>query len=504
MEGIMTKPTLLFLLGILFLPWSAEGQTPPAKLSLGEAIELAREYNPDYRTQLGQESVAEWGVRSAYASFLPTATVGGGLSYQRGGGQARLGNFTADDIGLGEQPDYYFSNYTIGVQLGVDGSTFYRVGQEKANRDAVLARIDAADQTLRSNVTRQYLSALRSRDAVALARSELSRAEANVGLAEARHAVESVTILEVKQAEVERGRAEVELLRQEAAYDNERLRLLQVIGLDLEGEVELTTAVEVFDPQWDADQLVRVALGSQPELEVARATARAARAEVGMARSAFWPRLTLSTGLTGFTRRVGSDQFLLDQAEQAMANAADQCLTTNDILVRLNPPLETLDCSSLVLTPQRRAEILAQNRQFPMNFHTEPVGVSLGVSVPVFQGLTRQRQRDAAHANEEASRLRLRGEELRVRADVMASLGTLRAAYRAVRLEERNRELAEDQVRLARERYRVGAASFVELLEAETMKARADRSHLLGVYAFQEALTSLEAAVGQPLTSPNH
>jgi hypothetical protein len=222
-----------------------------------------------------------------------------------------------------------------------------------------------------------------------------------------------------------------------------------------------------------------------------------------MARSAFWPRLTLSTGLTGFTRRVGSDEFLLDQAETAMANAASQCMTTNDILTRLNPPIETLDCSGFVLTSERRAEILAQNRQFPMNFHTEPVAVSLGISIPVFQGLTRQRQRDAAHANEEASRLRLRGEELRVRADVLASLGTLRAAYRAVRLEERNRELAEDQVRLARERYRVGAASFVELLEAETMKARADRSHLLGVYAFQEALTALEAAVGQPLTSPN-
>jgi outer membrane protein len=504
MEGIMAKPVLLFILGLLVLPSSTRAQTPPSELSLGEAIALAREHNPEYRVQLGMESGAEWGIRSAYASFLPTATVGGGLSYQRGGGQARLGHFTADDIGLGEQPSYYFSNYSVGVQLGLDGSTFYRVGQEKANRDGVLAGIDAAEQALRANVTLQYLSALRSRDAVALAQSELSRAEANVALAEARHAVESVTILEVRQAEVERGRAEVELLRQEAAYANERLRLLEIIGLDLGGDFELTTSVEVFEPEWDADQLVRVAMASQPQLEVARATTRARRAELGMARSAFWPRLSLSTGLTGFTRRVGSDQYLLDRAESAMLDAADQCLAVNELMSRLNPPLPPQDCTGYVLTPDMRSRILDGNRQFPLNFHTEPVAVSLGISVPVFQGLTRQRQLDAAHASDEASRLRLRGEELRVRADVLASLGSLRAAYRAVRLEERNRALAEDQVRLARERYRVGAASFVELLEAETMKARADRSHLLGVYAFQEALTALEAAVGQQLATPQN
>jgi outer membrane protein len=126
------------------------------------------------------------------------------------------------------------------------------------------------------------------------------------------------------------------------------------------------------------------------------------------------------------------------------------------------------------------------------------------VAVPVFQGLSRQRQLERAHATEEAARHRLRAEELRVQADVLATMGELRAAYRAVRLEERNRELAEEQLRLARERYRLGATSFIELMEAETLKARADRSHLLGVYSFQEALTALEAAVGQDLAVPHN
>lgn len=497
------KTRFVALLAVLLVSSPALAQAPPAQLSLPEALALASEHNPEYRSQVGDASVAEWGVRSAYASFLPTATVGGGMSYQ-GGGQARLGNFTSDDIGLGESPSYYFSSYSVNVQLGLDGSTFYRVGQEKAQREVVRARLDAAGQTLRANVTQQYLSALRSRDAVALARAELSRAEANVSLAEARHAVESVTILEVKQAQVERGRAEVELLRSEASAETEHLRLLQLIGLDLGHEVELTSEVRVFEPQWEAEPLVRVAMGAQPQLELARASTEVARSEVGMARSAFWPRLSVSTGLSGFTRRVGSDQFLLDQAERSVLGARAECMGMNELLARLNPPMEPLDCSEFTFTEEMRSRVLDQNRQFPLDFHREPVSLSVGVSVPVFQGLTRQRQLEAAHVGREAARQRLRGEELRVRADVMASLATLRAAYRAVQLEERNQELANDQLRLARERYRVGATSFIELMEAETMKARADRSHLLGVYAFQEALTALEAAVGQQLAIPRN
>jgi outer membrane protein len=492
------------LLALLFLyPVAVVGQEPPARLSLGDALALAREHNPDYRAQLGDESVAQWGVRSAYAAFLPTATVGGGLSYQAGG-QMRLGNFTSDDIGLGSTPSYYFSSYSAGMQLGVDGSTFYRVGQEKAQREAVRAGLDAAAHALRANVTRQYLSALRARDAVELARAELSRSEANLALAEARYAVESTTLLEVKQAEVERGRAEVELLRAESNHATEGVRLLQLIGLELEGPVELTTEVRVFEPTWEAEALVRVAMGSQPQLDVARARATAAQSGVGMARSAFWPRLSVSGGLSGYTRRAGSDQYLLDQAEKSMLDAYDQCVFSNDLLTRLNPPMDPLDCSGYRFTDDMRERVLDRNRQFPLSFNREPVSLSMGISVPIFQGLSRQRQLEAAHVGHEAARQRLRAEELRVRADVLTSLSSLRAAYQAVQLEERNRELADDQLRLAQERYRVGVTSFIELMEAQMMKARADRSHLLGVYAFQEALTALEAAVGQELATPEN
>ena len=72
-------------------------------------------------------------------------------------------------------------------------------------------------------------------------------------------------------------------------------------------------------------------------------------------------------------------------------------------------------------------------------------------------------------------------------------------ALQTVALEESNRQLADEQLAMQRERYRVGVATFLELQDAETIKARADRDYLNAVYAFHVALSQLEAAVGRSL-----
>lgn len=496
------KRTSILATAFLMVATAVTAQEP-VTLTLDEAVALAMENNPDYQAQQNDEAVADWQVRSAYAGFLPSASLGGGLSYQSGG-QARIGGFTSGDIGLGETPSYLYSSYNARLSMNLSGSQFYQVDREQASRRAVLANLDAAARTLEANVTRQYLAVLRNRDAVVLARKELERAEANLSLAEARRAVESATAIEVKQAEVERGRAEVGLLQARSALDNQKTRLLQLIGLELTRDVHLTSDVPVFEPAWAVESLIRTALAAQPELEAARASRESADASVGMARSAYWPSLSISTGLSGYTRRVGSDQYLIDQAQASVASQRENCQAANLIFERLDPPLPTQDCSQYQFTDEMRSEVLAQNEQFPFDFATEPASVSLSISLPIFQGFNRQTQLETAHAAAEDASLRLRAQELRIRADVETAYRDLESAYRSVQLQERNAELADDQLRLARERYRVGSASFLELMEAETVKARADREYLLGVYTFQETLTALEAAVGQDLAIPQN
>jgi outer membrane protein len=140
------------------------------------------------------------------------------------------------------------------------------------------------------------------------------------------------------------------------------------------------------------------------------------------------------------------------------------------------------------------------NSLFPFGYQRNPFSASLTVSLPIFDGLSRERQVEQARIARSDAQLQLRSEELRIRTEVATALGTARTGARSAELEARNAELAEEQLRLARERYRVGAASYVELQEAETLKARADRAYLSALYQFHESLAALEAAVGRPLT----
>jgi len=167
----------------------------------------------------------------------------------------------------------------------------------------------------------------------------------------------------------------------------------------------------------------------------------------------------------------------------------------------LSHPLDGFprDCSGFVLTPENEARILANNDVFPFDFRREPFSLYLQVSLPVFQGFTRQRQVAEARNAATDARHNRRAEELRVRTAVTRAHDELLTALQVVEIEGRNREVAGEQLVLAQERYRMGAASFMELLEAQSSAAAAERDYLNAKYRFHGAIWALEAEVGERL-----
>ncbi|HUG40665.1 MAG TPA: TolC family protein [Longimicrobiales bacterium] len=471
-------------------------------LTLAEALELARQNNPAFLSTRNDEGVAAWSLREAYGNFLPRASVNAGVDYQEPGA-ARIGTFTAEELGFARSPSYYFSDYSASVSLSLSGQTFFNVAQQRANRHAAAAGVRAAEVMLESAVTQSYIAVLRARDLVEVRRQQLERAEENLTLAAARAAAGVAIPLDAKQAQVERGRAQVNLLTAESDHETARLRLIQMIGLELDWDVRLTTEFTVFEPAWSRQSLVELATSTHPTLRSLGATASAQRSAARTAWSAYLPSLTALARLSGFTRQVGSDAYLIEQGKGALENRFESCQDFNDLNARLADPYPPQDCSRFALTDARldsiQGAVLLNNRAFPFDFEKQPMTFSVGVSLPVFQGFSRQRQIEQAEAAAEDTELLLRGERLRLRTDVGAAHRRLTTAYQAVRIEETNRVLAEEQLGMARERYRVGLDSFIQLTDAETLKSEADQAYLAAVYTFHEALADLESAVGQAL-----
>lgn len=491
-----TRWTLAVLLVALCLPGAVNAQQPPATLSLEEAIQLARRNNPTLQITRNESVDADWSVREAYGQLVPGASIGSSLQYQAPGTQ-RIGLFTSDEFGLGAKTGYLASSYSLGLTYRLGGETLMRPGQQKANRVATHARIDAADFDLVAQVTRQYLAVMRARDAVELARRELERAQDHLRLAEARVAIGAEIELSSKRAQVEVGRAEVEVLRAENTRQTETMRLMEQLGIEIDGDVALISEFDVFDPDWSVDDLVDLAMRQHPQLRSLRASERAGESGVRIARSQYLPTLSFSIGWSGYTRQATNDDFLIDQYRDQMASSLQSCQLSNEILGRLNPPMPASDCSQFQISPLDEQRILDNNRVFPFNFSREPLSAMVQISLPIFNGFTRERQVERARVEVENTRHRLRQEELRLKTEVATAFQNLRTAYRTVELEERNLELAGQQLELARERYRVGSATFLDLKDAETEMARADRAMLTAVYTFHEGLAALSAAVGQ-------
>ncbi len=487
-------------LALLVGPARLLAQQATGTLTLEEAIELARRNNPGYLSQKNDNTAAEWAVREAYGGLLPSASASLGMQYQAEG-TPQLGIFTGQDLGLGGGQSYYYSDYNLSLSYRLSGSTFFNISRQRANRTASAARTVASRAALDADVTKEYLLVIAASDAVDLAHTELERAEQNLRLARARVEVGDAIELEAKQAEVERGRAEVTAIKAENDLQTTRLALTQLLGTEIDPNVELTTQFEVFEPGWTADALIQRAMAANPTLNANRASEHASSAAVRAARSTYLPTLDVSLGWSGYTREAGHPDLLVQQTQSSMESNFEQCGFYNQIAERLTSPLPgfPLDCSQYLPPADLPQQVISSNNAFPFNFSRQPWTLQARVSLPIFSGFSRQSQVEQARATADDAVYRRRAAELQLRTDITTALNNLRTAYRTVGIEERNSTVADEQLKLARERYRLGMTSFVDLIDAEALKARADRDYLQARYTFHESFATLENAVGEPL-----
>jgi len=475
-------------LALFFLPRGTAAQDfVPVSLRLEEALDIARRNNPGFRAIRNDEDLANWNVRSAYGALFPSATVNGGVSWQ-GAGEQTFGSLTAEQLGFANQPSFLFSNYNLRLEYQVNGRTLMAPGQAKADRVATLAQVADAEANLVFQVTQGYIDVLRQIEQVRVSEQQRERATFNLRLAEAQLAVGSATGVDLAQAEVAVGRAEV--------------TVLQTMGVDLDSPFVPTTPFTLSEPLWVREELYQMGLDNNPNLRSLRASRSSSSYGVRMAKSTYLPSLNLFAGTSGFTRQASSTAFNVQQGEFQAQSSIQNCLFFNDLFSRLANPLPSQDCSQFQFTDADALRIADQNVGFPFSFTGQPPTAGISISLPIFQGLSRQRQVSEAQVTLDDLDLSLREQELALRADIATTLATARTAYRAALIEEQNQTLADEQLRLARERFTVGLADFLELLEAETLKVEADREQIAAIFAYHDFLANLEAVVGTSLRTP--
>jgi outer membrane protein len=468
---------------------------PP--LTLEQALDSARTHNPDLLTQRNDSRTARAAVREARLSLLPSASVSTGVGYTAPGEQ-RFGSVQLES----SSPQYYSSSYGLSFDYSVSGSKLMQPRLARAQRRATEQRIVGYEAGVVSQVRQQYLASLQALEQAQQADRELVRTREHERLARARLDVGAGTPLDLRRAEVERGQAEVNVLQRRNTYQTELLKLGQAMGTPLSPDTRLASTFALFQPPWTVDSLLAMALEANPTLLSARATAEAARTGVRAARSQYLPTVGVSMGYSGSVYSAGNLDPLYQLKIDNTTGLFQSCQYGNQIAAVIGTAPKNcapLDTSDPAVVAGLKQQVRAANPSFPFGFRSQPMQARLSLSLPLFNGWSRERQIEDARVQRDNAELAVRGQELKLRTDLGSALLNLQTAYSVAQLQEQVVARATEELRLAQERFRFGVASSVEVTDAQTSLALAEQGRIDAIYNYHKSLAALEALVGRPL-----
>jgi outer membrane protein len=472
----------------LFAP-AAQSQAP-STLTLDEAIQLARRNNPTFLQTVNARRAADAQVRTAYGNLLP------GVDAQLSGRYQQSGRQFVQGIGLQNESDIMQGNYYIGANYTLNSDVLFQPRLARANREAAEADVTGNAELLRATVTQQYLTVLQAQARAALQDTLIATAKAQLELARARQAVGSGTILDVRQAEVALGQAEVNALQQQNLARVQLLRLFQQLGIQRPDSVTLTTRFTVTPVTFNLDSLKQLAKDRNPALEALRSRERAASTNVRARQGSYLPTLSLSTGIGGNAAQFTDAQFLIDQEARDRVRGFASCSTMDSL--RSGAGMPSLNCAS-EFPPLTSADEAAIRSSNSFAWTKAPRSFSAFISLPIFDNFQREQRLQEAQYQRDNARFNLRARELQTEADVVEAYLNVQTAIRTIELQAVNAQRAREQVAFAEERYRVGAATFLDVTAARSSAEQAQIDHLNAIYDYHRQFAALENAVGRPL-----
>lgn len=466
---------------------------PSTELTLDEAVATALKNNPTHLSVVNDRRNATASRKAAYGALLPRFDANLSTSYQQSGATPIQG------VQFAVSSDIYQSFYSLGLSYTLNWASFVNPKLQGANVQAADADIVGSRITVQSTVTQDYLTVLQDLAKAQLQDTLIAQADLQLQLAKAKMAVGSGTQLDVSKAQVTLGQAQVAALQARNQVEIDKLRLYQEMGVPEPAGVQLTTQFTVQAPTFTVDSVLALARAMNPTLNALRVRSHAAALNVSAQRASYFPTLQISTGISGYTYQYANSDFLVNQYRQGVIQSAAECFGTDSLRVGAGLPSIASQCAGIVYDPSQAARIRAENQQFPFNFTRQPFGVTAQLSLPIFNNFQREQQVEQAEASRNDADYRARAQELQLTADVTSAYLTLQTQVQTVTLQQQNAAQAREGLDLAEVKYKAGAATYLDISDAQATYSQAENDYINAVYQFHKAFAALESAVGHPL-----
>ena len=412
--------------GVLSSPVAAQPASVSADtthLTFDDAIRTALDQNTDLKRAQNSVRESETQVRSEWMDFTPDLSLSTDVTRRVGRNFSQVtGTFTTrstDFVNMGARSSITLFN-------GYENVASLNQSQHQAQADQL--NLQRTRREVVFTVMDRYIAMLESRELVRVRREELEARRQQLRQIEEFVDAGSRPVSDLYQEQANVAEAEQRLLQAEREREVNKTRLIQTLQLDPRKpyyfEVPALAADTIRTQTYDVGALMDEAFERRLDLRVVEAERQAAERGVTVARSSYFPSLTLSG-------RYGTDW----------------------------------TSRGRIPDPDNRGQFLNPSFTDQLD-NNRGGGVTLSLSIPVFERFQRNTQVERAQVQAQNAEYRLEDQRQEVALQVRQAYLDYRNAIQQLEAANKRLRAAEQARAAAQERYNLGSASIVELQNA--------------------------------------
>jgi outer membrane protein len=405
-------------------------------VTLDDAVQSAREHQPQIRQAQAGTAAAAARAREALAPLLPQLSASAGYNRRLASGGPTVVTTTGGGA-VSSSANTFSDSIAANVLVFDFGSTINRLRSANAAADAQAATERATALQVDFNVRAAYFDARAKRALMQVARDNLTNTEKHLQQTEGFVQAGTHPEIDVIQARADTANARVQLINAENAYQTSKVTLNAAMGV--QGPTDYDIADTQMPPVQGEDGLLDALLDeanrTRPELQSLEDQIRSNQLTASALRGQYWPSIGASAGF-----------------------------------VQAGPSLDDLGWR-----------------------------LSAGATLTwnVFQGGLTRAQVSEAEANVVAALSQLDAQRLQVRSDVDGARLAVRAAKQSLDATGEALLNAKERLRLAEERYAVGVGNAIELGDAQLALVQAQAQAVQADDTLSTARAQLLRALGR-------
>lgn len=334
-------------------------------------------------------------------------------------------------------------SYSAGLSAGIDVFTGGRRGAERARAAAVTDAAEASLTERRFAVTlaakQAFFNVAKAGELAQVAQTRLQRADEGLNAAERRLQVGSATRSDVLRARLEQTNAKQALLSAQSEQRTAAFALGRTVGSEVPVYAK---PVQDFGPRplaLGAEEMMRIVVAAAPAVLAAQANYEASRASASAARAQYLPTIRLSGGYDWFNQTAAFDGGNLSWSTR------------------------------------------------------------VSLSYPLFNGFTREDNIARAEIGARNAAATSADARLAARADFERVKNALDLAAEQVALSGQAVEVAQEDLRVQEERYRLGMSTILDRITSQVNLMDAENDEVAARYDYEIARAQLEALIGRAL-----